>query len=87
MILCALVRYSIETMPSSSEISTQFGNLQTDVNLIDSEGEKRLVVSQTLTLLPGRYSKDEYDIYRAFAKDVSKSYSSRVVLKREVVEP
>lgn len=79
--------YSIETMPSSSEISTQFGNLQTDVNLIDSEGEKRLVVSQTLTLLPGRYSKDEYDIYRAFAKDVSKSYSSRVVLKREVVEP
>lgn len=75
--------YSVEAMPSSSCISTQFGVLQTDVQLVGAEGGKRLVVSQTLTLNPGRYSKEEYDVYRTFAKDVSKAYSARVVLKKD----
>jgi hypothetical protein len=75
--------YSVEAMPSTSEISTQFGVLKTDVQLVDAEGGKKMVVSQTLSLSPGRYSKDEYEVYKTFAKDVSKAYSARVVLKKD----
>lgn len=75
--------YSVEAMPSTSEISTQFGVLKTDVQLVDAEDGKKMVVSQTLSLSPGRYSKDEYEVYKTFAKDVSKAYSARVVLKKD----
>jgi hypothetical protein len=32
---------------------------------------------------PGRFAAEEYEVYRTFAKDVSKAYSARIVLKKK----
>ena len=71
--------YTVESMPSSSTISSPFGTLQTDVAFADG----KLNVVQTLTMNPGRFTKEEYDLYRTFAKDVTKAYSTRVVLRKD----
>ena len=71
--------YVIETIPSTSVISNQFGTLETEVH---SE-EGKIHVVQTLTLNPGRFAAEEYEVYRNFAKEASKAYSGRIVLKKK----
>lgn len=71
--------YGVETLPSTSVISTCFGTLETEVEHEDG----KINVVQTLTLNPGRFAPEEYDVYRTFAKDVSKAYSGRIVLKKK----
>lgn len=71
--------YTVESLPESSTISSPFGTLQTSVVFADG----KIDVVQTLTMNPGRFSAEEYDLYRTFAKDVSKAYSTRVVLRKE----
>lgn len=68
--------YAIESMPESGTIECQFGELGTEVRVDDNV----VSVTQTLKLHPGRYPKEEYASYRTFAKDVSKAYSSKIVL-------
>lgn len=71
--------YTVESLPASATISSPFGTLQTEVTFADG----KIDVVQTLTMIPGRFTKEEYDLYRTFAKDVTKAYSTRVVLRRE----
>lgn len=71
--------YTVESLPESSTISSPFGNLQTEILFADG----KIHVVQTLTMNPGRFTAEEYDLYRTFAKDVSKAYSTRVVLRKE----
>ena len=71
--------YTVESLPESSTISSPFGNLQTEIFFADG----KIHVVQTLTMNPGRFTAEEYDLYRTFAKDVSKAYSTRVVLRKE----
>ena len=71
--------YTVESLPESSTISSPFGILQTEVVFTDGKIE----VVQTLTMQPGRFTAGEYDLYRTFAKDVTKAYSTRVVLRKE----
>lgn len=68
--------YAIESIPQSGTIECQFGELNTAV-LVNGN---TISVTQTLKLHPGRYPKEEYATYRTFAKDVSKAYSSKIVL-------
>ena len=68
--------YAIESMPESGTIECQFGELSTEVRVDDNV----VSVTQTLKLHSGRYPKEEYASYRTFAKDVSKAYSSKIVL-------
>ena len=75
--------YVVESIPSSSVISNQFGTMETDVQLTEEGTVKILNIVQTVTLHPGRFPKEDYDLYRTFAKDLSKAYSARVVLRRE----
>lgn len=70
--------YTVEALPASTTITSPFGTLQTEVTFADG----KINVVQTLTMLPGRFSKEEYDLYRTFAKDVTKAYSTRVVLRK-----
>ena len=71
--------YTVESLPASATISSPFGTLKTEVTFADG----KIDVVQTLTMIPGRFTKEEYDLYRTFAKDVTKAYSTRVVLRRE----
>ena len=70
--------YTVESLPESSTISSPFGTLQTSVVFADG----KIDVVQTLTMNPGRFTAQEYDLYRTFAKDVTKAYSTRVVLRK-----
>ena len=71
--------YTVESLPESSTISSPFGTLQTSVVFADG----KIDVVQTLTMNPGRFTAQEYDLYRTFAKDVTKAYSTRVVLRKD----
>jgi hypothetical protein len=71
--------YEVEAIPATAVISTQFGTLETEISLEDG----KIHVVQTLTMNPGRFAAEEYEVYRTFAKDVSKAYSARIVLKKK----
>jgi hypothetical protein len=71
--------YEVEAIPATAVISTQFGTLETEI----SQEDGKIHVVQTLTMNPGRFAAEEYEVYRTFAKDVSKAYSARIVLKKK----
>lgn len=71
--------YVVESIPNTSEIINPFGSFRTQV----SQDDGKINIIQTLTLIPGRYPKEEYEHYRAFAKDVTRAYSARIVLRKE----
>ena len=71
--------YVVESIPNTSEIINPFGSFRTQV----SQDDGKINIIQTLTLIPGRYPKEEYEHYRAFAKDVTMAYSARIVLRKE----
>ena len=71
--------YVVESIPNTSEIVNPFGTFHTQVAQVDG----KISIIQTLTLVPGRYPKEEYEQYRAFAKEVTKAYSARIVLRKE----
>ena len=70
--------YTVEAIPSSVTSDTEFGKLDTSVSV---EGTSINVV-QTIYLKSGNFPKEAYESYRAFARNVSKNYSARVVLKK-----
>ena len=71
--------YVVESIPDSSEVINPFGTFHTQV----SQADGKISIIQTLTLVPGRYPKEEYEQYRTFAKEVTKAYSARIVLRKE----
>ena len=73
--------YVPEAMPASVRLENRFGIFVSDVTY--DEALSRIVVSQTIRLNAGRYSRDMYSDYRAFAREVSKAYGARVVLVRK----
>lgn len=73
--------YVPEAMPASVRLESRFGIFVSDVTY--DEALSRIVVSQTIRLNAGRYSRDMYSDYRAFAREVSKAYGARVVLVRK----
>lgn len=81
--------YVVETLPPSSVISTAYGTLTTEVSILPTSGSgnaevaRDIMLIQSLTLNSGRFPKEAYAEYRAFAKEVSKAYSCRVVLRKE----
>lgn len=79
------VGYAVETIPTSTEIESRFGVFRTEVtcNPASEDAPSDISVVQTVTLTPFDAPAEEYEAYRAFAREVSKAYSARVVLKKE----
>lgn len=71
--------YVIESMPSTSSVKSDFGVLDTIV----SADERHVSVVQKIVLNKGTFPKESYPEYRTFARNVSRSYSSRVVLRKK----
>ena len=84
-IICDTVRvdipegYVIESLPSSSTIKSDFGALDT----IISADEQYVFIIQKIVLYRGIFPKEAYPEYRTFARDVTKSYASRIVLRKK----
>ena len=75
--------YIVESIPSTSTVTSQFGSLRTEVCCYDEDGIRRIEVRQTLKMNTGRFGSEEYDSYRNFAKETTRAYSSRIVLRKE----
>ena len=73
-----------ESMPDPGVVDTPFGKFATEIRYeCDDQGLGRIMVVQTLELIPGRFTKEQYDDYRNFARNVSRIYSSKVILKKQ----
>ncbi len=77
--------YVVEALPSSDNVTSRFGCLEHDVRVIDDVPGKsiEIVAVQKLTLYKCRERSETYPEYRTFARNVSKTYSSRIVLRKE----
>lgn len=73
--------YVPESLPASSIVESQFGRLVTEVSY--NEDSAVVDVVQSLTLYAGRFPKDSYTDYRAFARSVSRSYDGKMVLVKK----
>ena len=71
--------YLIESLPSSSSIKSDFGVLDTIV----AADDQSVCIVQKIVLNRGVFPKESYPEYRTFARDVTKSYSSRIVLRKK----
>lgn len=70
--------YVPESIPASGVVESQFGRLVTEVSY--NKDAALVEVVQSLTLFAGRFSKESYADYRAFARSVSRSYDGKIVL-------
>lgn len=70
--------FEVEHIPENMQISSEFGQFNSESDLQGSE----IHIVQSLTIRKGRYPKESYPEYRAFAKSVSKAYDSKLVLIR-----
>lgn len=70
--------FEVEHIPENMQISSDFGQFNSESGLQGSE----IHIVQSLTIRKGRYPKESYQEYRAFAKSVSKAYDSKLVLIR-----
>ena len=73
--------YVPESLPASGIVESQFGRLVTEVTY--NEDSAVVDVVQSLTLYAGRFPKDSYTDYRAFARSVSRSYDGKIVLVKK----
>jgi hypothetical protein len=66
------------------QLDSRFGLFKSDVVYVpqtdDVEGSIKLV--QTIRTIPFHAPAEEYVSYRNFAKEVSKAYSAKIVLKK-----
>lgn len=70
--------FEVEHIPENVQISSEFGQFNSESGMADGE----IYIVQSLTILKGRYPKESYQEYRAFAKSVTKAYDSKLVLIR-----
>ena len=71
--------YSIEAMPKPIFITNQFGTFTAAV----AQTGKEIHVIQRLFLKKGKYPISSYEEFTNFAKTVSRTYSGKIVLKKE----
>jgi len=69
--------YSVESMPDSETITSEFGEYRMTLRSTD---EKTLKYEKTFTLKSGKYPSSKYNDYRNFRKEVARKDNSKIVL-------
>ncbi|MEG1586924.1 MAG: DUF3857 domain-containing protein [Bacteroidales bacterium] len=72
--------YNIESTPAPQCINNDFGSF----SAIILPGERKISVIQTLSLKKGIYPVEKYEDFRKFTEVVSRSYSGKIVLKKDL---
>lgn len=77
--------YIPEALPQTSSVESKFGTFKTEIVFIPKDENKSASIDiiQTLEYIPFDLPAEDYEMYRVFAKEVSKAYSAKIVLKRE----
>ena len=72
--------YTIESMPESKNISTEFGEYTVNFSLLEN-GD--IQYTRNMLLKNGDYSKDDYSKFRAFFIEVNKADQSKIILVKK----
>lgn len=73
------VGFSIEFLPSNFELKTKFGEYKTEIIKKDATS---IVYKRTMVLKKGLYTNKEYDEYRLFIEQISKSDNAKIILTK-----
>jgi len=71
--------YDVESLPPGVSLKSVFGDFTSTV----SRRGNVLLIVQVLSMSKGNFPASSYDGFRSFAEAVSKSYDSKLVLKRK----
>ena len=71
--------FTIEFLPSNFELKGKFGEYKTEI--IKKENNK-LIYKRSMFLNKGKYSNKEYDEYRLFMEQVSRSDNAKIILTK-----
>ena len=73
--------YTVEAMPEPLKIVNEFGEYVMESSLVN---DTEIVYKRKLLIKKGDYSKNQYNDYREFRKDVSKADKAIVVLTKTI---
>lgn len=71
--------YNVEAVPENTSITNKFGEYAINTKINENE----IIFTRKLLIKKGNYSKDEYEEYRSFRKEISKFDSSIIILKKQ----
>jgi hypothetical protein len=71
--------FSIEFLPGNAEINGKFGEYKTE---IIKKGNNNIVYKRKFFLKKGLYSNKEYDEFRLFMEQISKSDNAKIILTK-----
>ena len=69
-------------LPESNVIETKYGNYTVELSKLN---ETTYLYKRTVKIKEGKYTKEEYDLYRDFRKKIRKYDNSKIILKRKVL--
>lgn len=75
--------YAIESVPESSVVESRYGTFVNSVKVLEDADDVKIISVQKLVLNPVREPAENYKEYSTFARNVSKAYSFRIVLKKQ----
>lgn len=70
--------YELESLPSEKVVDSEFGSYNNKYSY--NETEKTITYNRTLLVKEGKYSKEKYNDYRNFRKEVSSTDNAKIVL-------
>jgi hypothetical protein len=74
------LNFEVGYVPQNKSIESKFGKYVVEVSKVD---EHTFLYKRTIQINEGEYSKEEYELYRNFRKEISKYDNSKIILKNK----
>ena len=71
--------FTIESMPTTFELNTKFGEYQTEIIKRDANN---LIYKRSIFIKKGLYKNTEYDEYRLFMEQISRNDNAKIILTK-----
>lgn len=71
--------YSVEAMPTNSEITSKFGIYKTEIGAVKNNS---FTYKRTLKINTGRFTTKEYNEFRVFMEQLSRNDNAKILLKK-----
>ena len=71
--------FSIESMPTTFELNSKFGEYKTEIIKKDNND---LIYKRSILIKKGLYKNTEYDEYRLFIEQISKNDNAKIILNK-----
>ncbi|MDV7187771.1 DUF3857 domain-containing transglutaminase family protein [Lutibacter sp. TH_r2] len=71
--------YKVEFIPENVQLTSKYGEYSMELIKIN---ESEYLYKRKMKLVEGKYSKEEYDLYRAFRKKIKKFDNAKIILNK-----